>query len=195
MPVRTGGWTALRAFVFSVLGAGALWAAPVHAWELRGTKTLTALTADQQRIPLGTVRFDPQPSGQVAFQVEIDPAHLNDHFLSMKEFKCLEGPTELVCRVPYPYPQPGVVKPDDLAWLEHSLLFFYKLPTDFGAKLWNGLYFRFERTAQGLIGRPQAIDLNRISAPPDRPEVPPFGPALRDDIPGGARWVTSLLIE
>jgi hypothetical protein len=52
-----------------------------------------------------------------------------------------------------------------------------------------------ERTEHGLTGRPQAIDLNLISAPPDNPEVPPFSPALRDDIAPGMRWVESLTIE
>ena len=113
----------------------------------------------------------------------------------MKEFKCLEGPRELMCHVPYPYAQPGTVGERDYAWLEHSLLFMYKLPTEFGAKLWNGLYFRFERTPQGLVGRAQAVDLNRIGAPPDDPAVPPYKPALRDDIAPGSRWIESLVIE
>jgi len=97
--------------------------------------------------------------------------------------------------VPYPYAQPRTVTSKDLAWLEHDLLFLYKLPNEFGAKLWNGLYFRFETTEQGLLGRPQAIDLNRISAPPERLDVPPFRPALRDDIAPGTRWIESLTIE
>lgn len=169
--------------------------AAVRAWELVGTKTITAHTRDQQRIVLGTVRFDPQPAGAVSFVIALDRARFTDHFLSMREFKCLDGPGEVVCHVPYPYPQPMSVTATDTAWLEHSLLFLYKLPTDFGAKLWNGLYFRFEPTDRGLLGRPQAIDLERISAPPSQPNVPPFRAALRDDVAPGARWIESLTIE
>lgn len=83
----------------------------------------------------------------------------------------------------------------DLAWLEHSLLFMFKTPAEFGAKLWNGVYFQLKATERGLEGSPQAVDLNRISAPPAQPGVPPFRPALRDDIAPGARWFNRLTIE
>lgn len=190
-----GGHTGLRRAA-RWLGALSL-AVPLlaGAWELQGIKTLSVHTRDQLPIPIGRVTFEPRGDGRVAFRVELDTARFTDHFLSMKEFKCLDGRVEIACHVPYPYPQPGTVAADDLAWLEHSLLFLYKLPTDFGAKLWNGLYFRFERSAQGLVGRPQAVDLNLISAPPAQPNLPPYRPALRDDIAPGARWIESLTIE
>ena len=165
------------------------------AWELLGVKSITATTRDNQRITLGSVRFEPRGDGSVAFTVSLEPARFTDHFLSMKEFKCLDGPGEVVCHVPYPHAQPGTITPDDLAWLEHNLLFLYQLPTDFGAKLWNGLYFQLEPTEQGLRGRPQAIDLNYISAPSDTPGQPPYQPEQRDEIAPGVRWIESLTIE
>lgn len=166
------------------------------AFDLQGTRTITAHTRDAQHIVLGSVRFEPAAGGgPVGFVVTMDAARFTDHFLSMKEFKCLDGRTELVCHVPYPYPQPRAVTPTNLAWLEHSLLFLYKQPADFGAKLWNGLYFRLEPTATGLRGLPQAIDLNFISAPPDKPGIPPYRAALRDDIAPGVRWIDSITIE
>ncbi len=100
---------------------------------------------------------------------------------------------------PYPYPQPGTVSAqpggNDFAWLEHSLLLMFKTPAEFGAKLWNGVYFPLRLTDQGREGLPQAVDLNRISAPPDKPGPPPFWPALRDDIAPGARGFEWLTIE
>lgn len=168
---------------------------PARAWDLQGTKTINAHTRDQQRITLGSVRFEPRGDGSVAFTVALDPARFTDHFLSMKEFKCLDGQGEVVCHVPYPYAQPGIVTDQDLAWLEHSLLFLYKLPSEFGARLANGLYFQLERGEQGLRGKPQAIDLNQISAPPDDPALAPFTPDLRDDIAPGVHWIESLSIE
>lgn len=170
-------------------------AATASAWELQGAKTITAHTRDQQRIELGTVRFEPQPGGLASFTVAMKTERFSDYFLSMKEFKCLDGGVEVVCHVPYPYPQPRTVSATDMAWLEHSLLFLYKLPSDFGAKLWNGVYYRLERTERGLLGKPQAIDLNTISAPPDNPGVPPYTAALRDDVAPGARWIEFLTIE
>jgi hypothetical protein len=179
------------------LAAGLFAAMPsvALAWDLQGTKTITANTRDKQRITVGTVDFKPRPDGSVSFVLTMEYSRFTDHFLSMKEFKCLDGQGELFCHVPYPYPQPRTVTAKDMAWLEHSLLFMYKLPSEFGAKLWNGLYFHFERTEQGLLGKPQAVDLNYIGAPPAKPEIPPFQPALRDDIAPGARWIESLSIQ
>jgi len=172
------------------------WAASTaHAWDLAGSHNITALTRDQQAIALGTVTFTPQPDGSSRFVLHMDHARFSDHFLSMKEFKCLESADEVACHVPYPYKNPGTVRAGDYAWLEHQLLFLFKQPRDFGAKLWNGVYYRLQPDADGLVGLPQAVDLNLISAPPDQLNVPPYGASQRDDIPDGTRWIARLLIR
>ncbi|RFO97328.1 hypothetical protein DIC66_09390 [Rhodoferax lacus] len=171
------------------------WAPQVQAWELSGRKTLSALTRDQQVLPIGHVDFTPQADGRTAFTLSVDHQRFVDHFLSMKEFKCLQGPDEVLCHVPYPYTNPGTVSGNDYAWLEHQLLFLFKQPRDFGAKLWNGLYFRLEPDGEGLVGLPQAVDLNLISAPPDDLLTPPYAPGQRDDLPPGAHWIARLHIR
>ena len=171
-------------------------AAPLaSAWELSGIKTITALTRDQQIIALGTVEFKPLANGSSGFTLTMDHSRFTDHFLSMKEFKCLESAEEVLCHVPYPYKNPAFVSDKDYAWLEHHLLFLFKQPRDFGAKLWNGLYYRFERDESGLVGIPQAVDLNLISAPPEDLNTPPYGADLRDDIAADSRWISRLLIR
>jgi hypothetical protein len=50
-------------------------------------------------------------------------------------------------------------------------------------------------SGNGLAGTPQAVDLNRIASPPARTDVPPFGPAQRDDIPPSARWFNRITVE
>lgn len=167
----------------------------VGAWDFQGSKTITAHTRDKQHTRIGVVHFVPQSNGSVAFTVEMDNAAFTDYFLSMKEFKCLSSPVEVTCHVPYPYQQSGLITPQDLTWLEHNLLFLFKTPAEFGAKLWNGLYYRLKLTDTGLVGKPMAIDLNHISAPPDDFFKPSFGPDLRDAIPAGARWLESITIE
>jgi len=170
-------------------------AVDLGAWELNGAKSIIATAADGTRIPLGSVEFTPAAGGHSTFKVALDRGPFSDHFLSMREFKCLQGGTELTCHVPYPYAHPGTVKPGDFAWLEHSLLFFYKAPSEFGAKLWNGVYFEFRETSSGLVGKPSAVDLNLIAAPPANLSAPPFRPALRDEMPLQARWIRSVSIE
>jgi hypothetical protein len=175
----------------------ALWTLSAIAAEspLSGTKTLRAQLGDGSQLVLGTVDFAPAPNGTTQFKLSIDHKKLTDHFLSMREFKCLQGTNELTCYVPYPYANPRTIQGQDYSWLEHSLLFFYKAPRDFGAKLWNGLYFEFRPQGTALVGTPKAVDLDQISAPPADLAVPPFGPDARHDIPTNARWVRALVIE
>lgn len=160
-----------------------------------GEKSLVAVTRDGQRTRIGAVTFGPSAGGRSRFQVKMDHAVMRDHFLSMREFKCLPAAPEITCFVPYPYPHPGTVSASDLGWLEHNLLFFFKQPADFGAKLWNGIIFRFTPTPEGLVGTPQAVDLNRIGVPPEKADEPPYGRFDRDDFAPGARWVKELRIE
>lgn len=143
---------------------------------------------------MGTVEFEPVAEGY-RYTLKLEPARFKDFFLSMREFKCVEAPAEIQCHAPYPYAHPRTVTPTDFAWLEHALLFFYKTPSEFGAKLWNGLYYRLEMTANGLVGTPQAIDLNQIAAPPTDLAVPPFDAASRTDIDPDARAFVRLVIE
>ncbi|GAN46056.1 hypothetical protein ABID82_001645 [Methylobacterium sp. PvP062] len=168
-------------------------AGPAQAWELVGTKQLELRTRDGTSIPIGTVTFTPGPDA-TRFVVTLDRTKFKDFFLSMREFKCVEGP-EVQCHVPYPYANPGTVRPGDYAWLEHALLFLYKAPADYGAKLSNGLYYALQKTEDGLVGRPMAVDLNDIAAPPQDPSVPPFDQAARADIVPGARWIEALVIR
>lgn len=185
---RTG-WMSL-ALAACALG----FSAPAAAWDMAGTHAVLLHPREGSPVVLGSVSFQPQGE-RYGFTLKLEPARFKDFFLSMREFKCLEAPAEVQCHVPYPYPNPRTVAPGDLAWLEHALLFFYKTPRDFGAKLWNGIYYRLAPTEAGLVGTPQAVDLDHIGAPPDEPSIPPFGSAERHDIEASARWFHKLTIE
>jgi hypothetical protein len=165
---------------------------PAFGWELLGNKTIALHNREGQRLPLGTVNFQ-QVNGKTTFTLQLEVERFKDFFLSMKEFKCLESAEEIQCHVPYP--NPGTVSADDLVWLEHALLFFYKTPREFGARLWNGIYYRMQITEQGIVGTPQAIDLVQMGAPPADPSIPPFGTEGRSDIAPDARWFKRLTIE
>lgn len=168
---------------------------PAHAWDLSGVRDIIAVTRDQQQLKIGSVEFSPRSDGKTGFRVIMDTDRFKDFFLSMKEFKCLEGSGEVVCHVPYPYQHPGVIDGDNFVWLEHSLLFLFKQPRDFGAKLWNGLYYRFVRDASGLTGTPHAVDLNVISAPPDDLRIPPYRIEAQDAVVPDSRFIAGLKIR
>lgn len=175
-------------------------AGPLLAFDWAGEKAVIAQTQDGARQRIGSLLLTPQAGGLSRFELRLDLGRMQDHFLSMREFKCLrpqgqQAETEITCVVPYPYPHPATVGPDQLVWLEHNLLFLFKKPSDFGAKLWNGLMFRFELTPDALVGHPQAVDLNQISAPPTDPSEPPYAPFDRTDVPPSQRWLSGLRIE
>ena len=184
----------LTTLVFMGMPAIAQTNAQIWDTTASSTKHLFAVTNQNQRIQIGTVNFKPAGHNIIQFDVNLELDRFKDFFLSMKEFKCLEG-DEVSCHVPYPYRNPRIIQNGDLSWLEHSLLFLYKSPKDFGAKLWNGIYYHFEQENNRLIGRAQAIDLNDISAPPDSQEVAPYAAVTRPDYPAGTRWITQLVIE
>ncbi len=171
-------------------------AAPrADAFELDGERRITLHARDGTALDIGRVHFQRRDDGRSTFRIQLDPTRFTDHFLSMREFKCVPGQGEILCHVPYPHKQRAEVTAADLAWLEHSLLFMYKTPAEFGARLWNGIYFKLTPNASGLEGVAQAVDLNLISAPPAQADVAPFKPALRDDIAPNARWFSRLTIR
>ena len=97
----------------------ALAALPAQAWALAGPHAVLLPARDGSRQQLGTVTFSPPAAGddgRSAFTLVMDSARFKDYFLSMKEFKCVEGTAEVFCHGPYPYRQPGSVTLTDLAW-------------------------------------------------------------------------------
>lgn len=175
------------------MAAALLGAAPAHAFDLSGTRHVVAHTRDGKDIGIGTVTFTPEGDG-ATYKLDMDMTPFREFFLSMRPFKCLEGP-DIWCYVPYPYDHPHTVSAKDYGWLEHDLLFFWKTPQSYGAKMNNGLIYLLTPTGQALVGKPQAITLDKIASPPDDLKTPPFGAADRDDIADGSRWIESLRIE
>jgi hypothetical protein len=195
LPFKGRGLRLVRAGLALALSVTSLHAlSQISERWLEGTKSIDAVTRDGHTITIGKVHFQPAENGITHFTITMESAKFSDHFLSMKEFKCLDG-EEISCHVAYPYPNPQTITVKDYAWLEHSLLFLFKQPRDFGAKLWNGSYYQLQPDGQGLKGRAQAIDLNHISAPSATPGIPPYSPDLRTDAAPGSRWLDHLLIR
>lgn len=185
---------ARRLAVIAVLVTTLFGVPSAGAWELAGRHTIRLHPRVGDPIVIGTVEVRPV-ADRYAFSVQFDHKNFKDFFLSMREFKCLEGDGEIQCHVPYPYRHPSTVTESDFTWLEHALLFLFKAPRDFGVKLWNGIYYKLQSGPAGLIGRPQAVDLNQISAPPIDPNIPPFSSTERTDISFGTRWFHLLTID
>ncbi len=162
---------------------------------LSGKREISLVDKKGEATTIGSVLFSPLAgTDKVNYELHLDHQQFTDHFLSMKEMKCLEGP-ELWCYVPYPYHNDHQVSKDDLRWLEHDLLFLFKRNKEFGANFWNGIYYRLQITDQGLDGEANAIDLNYLASPPDDTSVPPIGEGELDESDNDKRWLPLLQIR
>lgn len=170
------------------------WGSAHAQFELQGTKLVIAQLDQGVEVQIGTVSFNPTSQG-TQFDLKLDHSRFTDFFLSMREFKCLEGTEEVSCHVAYPYKSPTVVTNEDFAWLEHRLMFMFKKPNEFGAKLWNGIYFKFASDGDWLIGVPQAIDLNKIGAPPSNLDEPPYSDSDRFEMNIEGRLIKALVVR
>jgi hypothetical protein len=125
---------------------------------------------------------------------EKDERVFKDFFLSMKEMKCLEGP-EIWCHIPYPYEKQAITKDNQTIWLSHELLFMYKRPDQFGAQLWQGVYFEFTQDDKGYEGKPYSVDLNELASPPDDPNTPPLNILDMEPLEIETRWLPFLRLN
>jgi len=100
------------------------------------------------------------------YSVAMNNDAFSEHFLSMRPFKCLDGSDKTWCHVPYPYEIARDIS-DDLTDLEYDFLFLWKGRTDYGINMWNGIYYRIERTETGFHGTLHEMDMDLLSAPPE----------------------------
>ena len=164
------------------------------ASPLTGTKDLRLLDRDGNAVVIGTVTFA-QDGDVTTYEIDWKLDKFGEYFLSMRPFKCLEGPDKLWCRVPYPYDIQRKVRADDLTDLEYDTLFIWKKASDYGIDMWNGIYYKFEIEGDVLTGRLHEMDMDILSAPPDAGDLRPVGDY---DIEAGdpdSHWLPVLRIE
>lgn len=141
---------------------------------LAGHKTIFLIDQAGKAIPIGSVDFIKKENSS-AFTVKIASDRLQEKFLSMRPFRCLDGKKQTVCHLPYPYPLADTVTRADLTDLEYRLLFLHKAPTDYGIDAWNGLYYKLAINSAGTIdGTLHEADFNILAVPPGPGETRPI---------------------
>ena len=160
----------LRRGLFAIVLAALAAAASGEALE--GTHTIALVEADAERA-IGTVTLRADGDGY-RFEVVLDDAQFDDHFLSMRPFKCLEHARYLLCHLPYPYENRRRIAADDLADLEYDLLFIRKAPSEYGINPYNGLYYRLELDGDAIRGTLHETDLDVLAAPPEAGNLRPI---------------------
>ena len=128
------------------------------------------------------------------YRIRLDADAFTDHFLSMRPFKCLEGPEKHWCHVPYPYE----IRRDlsaDLTDLEYDFLFLWKAGTDYGIDTWNGVYYRLEADGAGFAGTLHELDLGQLAVPPAAGELRPIAEKDLHEADPESHWLPRLIVE
>lgn len=128
------------------------------------------------------------------YSVQMTPAPFTDHFLSMRPFRCLEGPEKHWCHVPYPYEIARNIS-SDLIDLEYDFLFLWKGATDYGINMWNGIYYVLEPEGDRWVGRLHEMDMDELSAPPDAGNLRPVTAKHLSESDPESHWLPVLIIE
>ena len=176
------------------LVAGLLAASAASADPLAGTKTVTLMAPDGSRLAVGRVRFEPDGDAS-RYALSWDEAAFEDHFLSMRPFRCLAGPDKHWCQVPYPYDIRRRVDAQDLRDLEYDMLFVWKGAGDYGINMWNGVYYVLEIDGDRIVGRMREIDMDILSAPPAAGDLRPLRPGDLHETDPESHWLPIVVIE
>lgn len=146
-----------------------------------------------ERIPIGSLELTPKNQGH-EIKVVLNDEHFEDHFLSMRPFKCLPHPDKMLCHLVYPYANDRFISEKDLTDLEYALLFLHKSQAEYGIDAWNGMYYEMTRTDKGFSGELRETDLNVLVAPPKDGNKRPI---LRSELheASDTHWARTIIIE
>lgn len=129
-----------------------------------------------------------------AYSVSMDEASFTDHFLSMRPFRCLEGPQKNWCHVPYPYEINRNISVD-LIDLEYDFLFVWKGAGEYGINMWNGVYYKIDQVDGQFVGALYEMDMDTLSAPPAAGELRPVLPTHLHESEPDSHWLPKLIVE
>lgn len=159
--------TSILAISFSLL------LQPAHANTIE--KTITLIGKDGSKLEVAKIILTPQENKTHSFEIKWDDSKFSEHFLSMRPFKCIDGP-QTFCHLGYPYKTKNRISKSDLQDLEYALLFIHKNEKEYGINFWNGVYYRLKREENGAIsGTVWETDMNELASPPEKEFDRPIG--------------------
>ena len=179
-----------------ILFAAALFpiTANAYATVLEGEKQIKLVEFSGKEHVVGSIQFTKAGSGS-SYAISWKDETFEEHFLSMRPFKCFEGSTKFWCRVPYPYEIKKTVSAEDLTDLEYDLMFIWKGATEYGINMWNGVYYQIEIQENKLVGSLNEIDMDKLSAPPETGNLRPIEEYDLEPGEPESHWLPKLIIE
>ena len=155
---------AVKTLIIAFIG---LLAAPALAENY----AITLLGNDKEAVKIGILTTQAtegaEDSQSFDYKIKWEADQFEDHFLSMRPFKCVPGDEKLWCHTPYPYEIKRQITDGDVTDLEYELVFVWKPKGEYGINLWNGVYYQLEKTPFGWKGVMQEYDLNILGIPPE----------------------------
>ena len=162
------------------------------AADIVGQHDVTFYTADREPLVIATITFTAAEQGY-DFTIAMREELFENHFLSMRPFRCIEG-QQMLCHVPYPYEKTRHIHTDDLADLEYEFLFIEKTPKEHGINPWNGRYYKMQWDETGITGALHVMDLNIISSPPEDGNRRPIEYDMMDEVEAETHWLPKVEI-
>ena len=101
--------------------------------------SINLLGNNDESIKVGTLHTDAAENGSSSYKIKFDNDKFDDHFLSMRPFKCVPGSAKLWCHTPYPYEIKREFTDEDFTDLEYDVIFVWKPEGEYGINLWNGV--------------------------------------------------------
>jgi hypothetical protein len=169
-------------------------AVTAFADPLSGRKQISLIDGAGEKLVIGEMTFT-RENGVTSYKIDWRDAPFGNHFLSMRPFRCLEGPAKHWCYVDYPYDIHRQVSADDLTDLEYDLLVIHKGATEYGINMWNGVYYRLERDGERLIGQMHEMDMGILAVPPESGDLRPIKPKHLHETDPEGHWLPRVVIE
>lgn len=154
------------------------------------TRTVFLEDAEGQRIQIATLNIAQDGN----YSIAMTDLPFTDHFLSMRPFRCLEGPAKHWCHVPYPYEIKRNIS-EATTDLEYDFLFVWKGANDYGINMWNGVYYKLTPGPGRMTGTLHEMDMDVLSAPPDAGELRPLKEKHLHESDPESHWLPRLVIE
>lgn len=129
-----------------------------------------------------------------SYSVTMSADNFSEYFLSMRPFRCLEGPKHHWCHVPYPYAIARNVSVD-LVDLEYDFLFVWKGASEYGINLWNGVYYRLSDADGKIVGQLYEVDIKLLAVPPAKGDMRPIRAKDLHASDPGSHWLPVMVIE
>ena len=161
---------------------------------LDGHKNIKLVEISGKEHIVGEINFSKNNTSST-YKISWKDEVFSEHFLSMRPFKCFEGSTKYWCRVAYPYEIKKSVTERDLTDLEYDLMFIWKGSTEYGINMWNGVYYQMEVEDNKIIGRLNEIDMDKLSAPPEKGNLRPIEEYDLEPAEPESHWLPKLVIE